>query len=365
MLDLPPFPWDALARFKQVAASHPDGICDLSVGAPVDPVPQVVQSALAAAADSPGYPTTIGTDEMRRAASGWLRRRMAVSVDPGNVLPVIGAKELVAWLPTLLGLGPSDCVVIPELAYPTYAVGARIAGCPVVAADSLVQLGPQRPALLWLNSPANPTGRVLGAQHLAKVVAWARERDVVVASDECYCEFGWTEKPVSILHPDVCGDSHERLLAVHSLSKRSNMAGYRVGFVTGDPGLIDQLHQARRHAGMMVPAPVQAAATAALDDDAHVSQQRDRYRARRDVLQAGLGEAGFRVDESAGGLYLWATRDEPTWDTIAALAELGVLVAPGDLYGQPGASHVRIALTESDERVTKAAHRLLRGLSGR
>jgi succinyldiaminopimelate transaminase len=278
---------------------------------------------------------------------------------PGfDVLPTIGTKEFVAWLPTLLDLGPADRVVIPELAYPTYDVGARLAGAQVVVADSLTAIGPARVALLWLNSPSNPTGKVLPVEHMAKVVAWARERGVLVVSDECYYELPWTEQPVSVLDPEVCGGDPTGVLALHSLSKRSNLAGYRFGFAAGDPAVIARLLEVRKHAGMMVPGPVQAAAVVALGDDAHVIAQRAVYRARREVLMAALVEAGFRIDESGAGLYLWVTRDEPCWHTVAWLAERGILVAPGEFYGAAGARHVRVALTATDERVDVAAERL-------
>ncbi len=357
---LPDFPWDTIAAEAVRARAHPDGVVDLSVGTPVDPVPHLVQAALSAAADSPGYPATAGTPALRAAAAGWLSRRLGVTaIDPeSQILPTIGSKELVAWLPTLLGLNASSVVVVPELAYPTYAVGAALVGARVVASDSLTALGPERVALVWINSPSNPTGRVLPADHLAKVVSWARERGAVVASDECYAELGWDAVPVSVLHPSVCGGSSEGLLAVHSLSKRSNLAGYRAGFVAGDPGLVGELLAVRKHLGMMVPAPVQAAAAAALDDDAHLEAQREVYARRRVLLREAFEGAGFRIAHSEAGLYLWATRGEPCRDTLARLADLGILVAPGDFYGVAGAKHVRIALTATDERITAACGRL-------
>ena len=317
----------------------------------------MIADALAAAADSPGYPLTTGAPATREAIRSWVRRRLGAA-EGFDVLPTIGTKEFVAWLPTLLGLGPNDRVVIPSLAYPTYDVGARLAGAQTVVADSLTALGPSRVALLWLNSPSNPTGKVLPTEHLAKVVSWARERGVLLVSDECYFELPWTAQPVSVLHPDVCGGDPTGLLALHSLSKRSNLAGYRFGFAAGDPAVVARLLEVRKHAGMMVPAPVQAAAIAALGDDAHVAEQRARYRARREILVAALTEAGFRIDESAAGLYLWVTRDEPCWDTVDWLAERGILVAPGEFYGRAGAQHVRVALTATDERVAAAGQRL-------
>lgn len=356
---LPDFPWDALLEHGARARRHPEGIVDLSIGTPVDSTPRLVQQALSRAADAPGYPTTLGSASLRSAVVRWLSRRSGVTgIDDQHVLPTIGSKELVASLPGQLGFGPGDTVVIPELAYPTYEVGARLAGCEVVVSDSTSALGPARVAMVWVNSPANPTGRVLPAEHLRKVVAWGRERGALVVSDECYLEFGWDEKPVSILHPDVCGGSFEGVLAVHSLSKRSNLAGYRAGFVAGDASVVAELHAVRRHAGLMMPAPVQEAAAAALDDDAHVEEQRSRYLARRARLRAALEGAGFVIDHSGAGLYLWATQGHSCWDTVRRLSELGILVAPGSFYGRIGAQHVRVALTVADERAAAACSRL-------
>jgi succinyldiaminopimelate transaminase len=332
---------------------------DLSIGTPVDPVPELIQDALAAAAAAPGYPTTHGTPELRAAAVDALARRHGVTGLPADaVLPTIGSKELVAWLPTLLGLGADDLVVIPSLAYPTYEVGVDLAGARLQRADGTLALGPARPALMWVNSPSNPTGQVLPAEHLRKVVDWARERGTLVVSDECYLSLGYDAEPVSVLHPSVRGDSFDGVLAVHSLSKSSSLAGYRAGFVAGDPALVARLLATRKQAGMIVPRPVQAAMTAALSDDAHVAAQRDRFAARRSVLRAALTSAGFRIDHSAAGLYLWATRDEPAWDTVSWFAGRGILVAPGTFYGPAGARHVRVALTATDERVAAAAARL-------
>ncbi len=296
----------------------------------------MIRDALIAAADAPAYPLTAGSPALRAAITGWLERRCgAVGVEA--VLPTIGTKELVGWLPTLLGVGPGDRVVIPELAYPTYDVGTRLARAEVVRSDSTVGVGPGPVRLVWLNSPSNPTGRVLPVEHLRKTVAWARERGALVVSDECYLELGWEASPVSVLHPDVCGDSHDGVLALHSLSKRSNLAGYRAGFVAGDPAVVTELLAVRKHAGMIMPAPVQAAMAVALGDTEHVTEQRERYGARRVALRAALESAGFRVDHSEAGLYLWVTRDEDCWDTVAWLAERGILVAPGTFYGPAAA----------------------------
>ena len=356
---LPVFPWDTLADASARARAHPDGIVDLSVGTPVDPVAPLIREALAAASAAPGYPATAGTPALRQSAVAALARRYGITGLPEHaVLPVIGTKELIAWLPTLLGLGLDDLLVVPELAYPTYEVGARLAGAQVLLADSLTQLGPRSPALLYLNSPGNPTGAVLGPDHLRKVVGWARERGALVVSDECYLGLGWDAEPVSVLHPSVSDGDHTGLLAVHSLSKSSSLAGYRAGFVAGDPGVVAELLAVRRHAGMMVPTPVQAAMVAALDDDAHEREQRDRYARRRAALLPALRSAGLAVDHSEAGLYLWATRGEPCRDTVAWLAERGILVAPGEFYGPRGAAHVRVALTATDERIASAVERL-------
>ena len=356
---LPVFPWDTLDDARALAGAHPDGIVDLSVGTPVDPVAPLIQEALAAASAAPGYPTTAGTARLRESAVAALARRYGITgLSEAAVLPVIGTKELIAWLPTLLGLGDGDVVVVPELAYPTYDVGARLAGAQVLRADSLTQLGPQTPALVYLNSPSNPTGRVLGLDHLRKVVGWARERGVLVASDECYLGLGWDAQPLSVLHPSVCDGDHTGLLAVHSLSKSSSLAGYRAGFVAGDAGLVAELLAVRKHAGMMVPTPVQAAMVAALEDDAHEKLQRERYARRREVLLPALRSTGFGVDHSEAGLYLWASRGQGCRETVAWFAERGILVAPGEFYGPGGAQHVRVALTATDERIDAAVRRL-------
>jgi succinyldiaminopimelate transaminase len=356
---LPEYPWDELAPIAEKARAFPGGAVDLSVGTPVDPVPAVIQHALVAAANAPGYPLTAGTPALRSAAAGWLARSLDVHVDPAAVLPVIGTKEFIAWLPVMLGLGPADTVIYPSLAYPTYDIGARLAGASSVAADALDE-APSSSRLLWLNSPSNPSGRVLPQPALRDALAWARAHGCVLASDECYIELGWTATPVSVLHRSVRGDSLDGVLAVFSLSKRSNLAGYRAGFVTGDPVLMRQLLLICRQAGLIMPAPVQAAMAAALSDDAHAVEQKARYAARRAVLSSGLAAAGFRIDHSEAGLYLWATRPGlDCWAACELLAtECGILAGPGSMYGTAGRSHIRVSLTATDERVAAAGQRL-------
>lgn len=365
---LPEFPWDTLVPFGDRARRHPDGIVDLSVGTPVDPTPPLVRAALAEAADAPGYPTTHGTPRLREAVVDWFARRRGVpGLHPDAVLPTVGSKELVALLPSLLGLGPGDVVVHPEAAYPTYDVGARLAGATPLPADDVAAWADRDDVrLVWLNSPSNPTGAVLGVEELREVVRAARRIGAVVASDECYALLAWDEPWAthgvpSVLDPRVCEGSHEGLLVVHSLSKQSNLAGYRAAFVAGDPHLVRGLLEVRKHAGMIVPGPVQAATAAALDDDAHVDAQRERYRRRRGVLRSALEGAGLAVDGSAAGLYLWARAagaGQDCWATVGDLADLGVLVAPGAFYGPAGARHVRVALTATDDAVARAAARL-------
>lgn len=355
----PDFPWDTIAAAKQRAAAHPDGIVDLSIGTPVDPTPTVAREALAAASDAPGYPTVLGPDAVRQAAVDWMARRLGVTgLDAGQVLLTIGSKELIGNLPTQLALGPADTVVLPSLAYPTYEVGARFAGVRVVLGDPVRDDLPDVPALVYLNSPANPHGEVLDADHLRAVVRWCRERGALLVSDECYAEFAWDAEPVSVLHPDVCEGSHEGLLAVHSTSKRSNLAGYRAGFVAGDRAVVAELLAVRKHLGYMLPTPVQHAFAAALADDEHVDLQRRRYLERRAALRRALEDASFTITHSEGALYLWATRGEDCRATVDWLADRGILVAPGDFYGERGTHHVRVAFTATDERVAAAVSRL-------
>jgi succinyldiaminopimelate transaminase len=372
-LALPDYPWDTMAPYRAVAAEHPDGVVDLSIGTPVDPTPLVVQDALAAAADAHGYPTTHGTPALREAVVAWYARRRGVpGLDPAAVMPTVGSKELVAWLPLLLGLRPGDVLVRPTVAYPTYDIGARLAGAEAVAADDLDELEDgvrSRVRLVWLNSPANPTGIVRDVESLRRVVDQARELGAVVVSDECYAELGWGRWDVqqdgapvpSVLDPRVSGGDTSLLLSAYSLSKQSNVAGYRAAFLAGDTGLMANLVNSRKHAGMIVPAPVQEAMRVALGDDAHVQAQKALYRARRERLVPAVEAFGLRVEHSDAGLYLWCTAGEDTWATVRRLAERGVVVGPGVFYGTAGEGYVRLALTATDERIDAAVQRLSRG----
>jgi succinyldiaminopimelate transaminase len=370
-LDLPDYPWEAMAPYAAKAAQHPGGAVNLSIGTPVDPTPALIQDALKAAADAPGYPTVHGTPALREAIAGWFERRRGVpGLDPHNIMPTVGSKELVAWLPLLLGLKPGDVVVRPKVAYPTYDIGATLAGVTSVATDNLDELDDAtraRVRLIWVNSPGNPTGSVRGVDSLKALVEQARELGAVVASDECYAELGWGDWDVqrggqavpSILDPRVAGGSHQGLLAVYSLSKQSNVAGYRAAFVAGDPVLMPNLVNSRKHAGMIVPYPVQEAMRVALGDDAHVEAQKDLYRGRRERLVPALLDFGLEIKDSDAGLYLWSTAGESTWDTVGRLAERGIVVGPGVFYGEAGSGYIRVALTGSDERIDAAVARLV------
>jgi succinyldiaminopimelate transaminase len=361
--DLADYPWDRMAPYAAKARDHAGGAVDLSVGSPVDPTPAIVRDALAAATDAHSYPLTGGTTAVREAIAAWYARRRGV---PGltlvNTIITIGSKELVALLPLLVGLRAGDTVVHPRIAYPTYAVGAEIADATGFPSDDPAEW-PQSTRLVWLNSPGNPDGHVDDVDFLRSAVARARELGAIIVNDECYAELGWdgrwASEPVpSILDPRVTGGDLTGILSAYSLSKQSNLAGYRAAFIAGDAVLVDTLLTRRKHLGLMLPAPLQAAMLAALGDDAHVAEQKERYRARRDALRPALEAAGFRIDRSEAGLYLWATEGLDAWESIDRLAGLGIIAGPGPFYGDGSARHVRFSLTATDERIDAAVMRL-------
>lgn len=361
--DLADYPWDAVAPYREKALRHPGGLVDLSVGSPVDPTPPLIARALAEATEAHAYPQTAGTVPLRAAIADWFARRRGVpGLSPAHAIPTVGSKELVALLPLLLGLGPGDVVVHPRAAYPTYEVGARLVGATALAADDPAAW-PVGTRLIWLNSPGNPDGRVLDLGMLRAAVARARELGAILASDECYAELGWdgrwgAERIPSVLDPGATGGDLSSLLAVYSLSKQSNLAGYRAALIAGDPQLVARILTGRRHLGLMPPEPIQAAMVVALGDDAHVTEQRDRYRARRDILKPAVEAAGFRIDASEAGLYLWASEGRDAWESMDRLADRGILAGPGSFYGEHFPQHVRLSLTATDERITAAAGRL-------
>lgn len=356
----PPYPYDRLEGLKRRADQLPGGVVDLSIGTPCDPPPDVVIEALARSGAERGYPPSIGTAAYREAAAGWMERRLGVTVDPAHVAACVGTKELVAGLPQWLHLRRPDLdtVLYPAVSYPTYAMGATLAGCRAVPYDALDEIDPVdagRALCVWVNVPGNPTG-TLG--DLGAAAAWGRSHGVPVLSDECYVEFTWDGPPSTILEDGVDG-----VVAVHSLSKRSNLAGARAGFYAGDPDLVGYLAEVRKHAGFMVPGPVQAAAVAAWDDDAHVDAQRDRYLGRLRAVVEVLRPLGVDAAVPAGAFYVWApVPDGDAWALARRLAEQGgTLVSPGDFYGPSGAGHVRIAVVQPDDRIALMADRLAEG----
>lgn len=348
---LPDFPWDALAPYGDTARSHPNGIIDLSQGTPVDPTPEFIQQAFRDASNSPSYPVTAGTPELRAAIKKWATDRLGATGE-FDVLPLIGSKELVAWLPTYL---ESTSVLIPEIAYPTYHVGALLGGAQSIPVGIDAHAWPVAD-LAWLNSPSNPTGRVHSITEMKACIDWSRANKSILISDECYLEFDQSAHSYSVL--SQTGGDNTNILAVHSLSKRSSMAGYRAAFMIGDSALIAKIREIRKHGGMMVPLPVQKAMTVALSDDTHVAEQRARYNARKDVLRPALEAAGFTVEFSNSGLYLWCTRNEDAWTSVAWLAERGILATPGSFYGALGSMHIRIAMTATDAQIADAAARI-------
>jgi succinyldiaminopimelate transaminase len=353
---LPDFPWDALAPYADKARAHASGIIDLSQGTPVDATPELIQSALRASSDSPRYPVTAGTKELQSAIRNWAIDHLGASGE-FDVLPVIGSKELVAWLPTVL---ESKQVIYPEVAYPTYLVGALLAQAEPIAVGVDANTWPSAD-FAWVNTPANPTGRVHSESELRAAINWVRSNGAVLICDECYIDFGDTKVPTSLLK--YTDGDNSNILVVHSLSKRSSMAGYRGAFLIGDSKLIAKIREVRKHAGMMVPLPIQNSMVAALSDEKHVEEQRARYNSRRATLAPALQEAGFKIDDSAAGLYIWCTRSEDSWKSVDWLAHLGILATPGTFYGPKGASHIRIAMTATDAQIADAAARIRQALN--
>jgi len=360
----PPYPYDRLEEARRVAGAHRGGAVDLSVGTPTDAPPQVALDALAHSRTERSYPPSIGTEGFRRAAAAWLDRRFGAKVDPSQVAATIGSKEFVAGLPHWLRLRTPDrdTVLYPAVSYPSYAMGATLGACRAVpvAVDSHWRLrldtvdpaDSDRALCLWVNTPGNPAG---GLDDLAAAAGWGRQRRIPIFSDECYAEFTWDGPPRSVLQ-----HSSEGVVAVHSLSKRSNLAGARVGFYAGDPDLVHYLSELRKHAGFMVPGPVQAAAVAALGDQDHVEAQRRRYLHRLKALAAAFGSIGIEAPLPGGGFYLWVRAPGgDAWALVDRLArEAGAVVSPGEFYGEAGAGYVRVAAVQPDDRIALVAERL-------
>ena len=360
----PPYPYDRLDDLREIAAAHDGGVVDLSVGTPSDPPPDAVVDALARSGAERGYPPSIGSVPMRDAAVRWMRRRFAVEIAPDALAACVGTKEFVGSLPWLLRLRTPerDTVLYPSVSYPTYEMGAVLAGCRAVAVpvdadwrlrlDTIDDADAARALCLWVNSPGNPAGAL---DDLGAAAAWGRAHGVPVFSDECYVEFTWSGAGRTILE-----HGSEGVVAVHSLSKRSNLAGLRAGFYAGDAELVRYLAEVRKHLGMMVPGPVQAAAMVALDDDGHVEEQRTRYRERLELFRGILADAGIDSPLPQGGFYLWAPApDGDAWAFTTWLAkEAGCLVSPGEFYGEAGSGHVRVALVQPRDRLELVGARL-------
>ena len=395
----PPYPYDRLDELKPLANRHDGGLVDLSIGTPVDPPTPAVLAALGGSDSERGYPPSIGTPELREAAARWCAERLGVQVNSAaEVAATIGSKEFVAGLPHWLRLRTPerDTVLFPEVSYPSYAMGAELAGCRAVPVpadehrsiqlDAISDADAERALVLWINTPGNPAG---GLDDLAAAAQWGRERGVPVFSDECYAEFTWDGPPRTVLAPstpasqlgtagavqhDAITDRREGdaepdgsvraevdgVVAVHSLSKRSNLAGVRVGFYAGDTELVHYLREVRKHAGFMVPGPAQAAAVAALADQVHVAEQRERYRNRLERLARIVGRFGPEPPMPRGGFYLWAAApDGDAWAfTRTLLTEVGILVSPGEFYGPAAADRVRVAAVLTDDALDIVESRL-------
>jgi succinyldiaminopimelate transaminase len=354
----PPYPYERLGEITARAAEHSGGAVDLSIGTPCDPPPPAVLAALSAGDTARGYPPSIGTKAFREAAAGWLQRRLGATADPETeIAACVGTKEFVASVPQYLKLrDPSrDTVLYPAISYPTYEMGATLASLravPYLSLDDIAAADAERALCLWVNSPGNPTGELMD---LAAAAAWGRERGVPVLSDECYAEFTWRGGPSTILGAGPAG-----VLALHSLSKRDNFAGARIGFYAGDADLVHYLREVRKHAGLMPPGPVQAAAVVALGDDEHVDAQRARYLARMRRLIDVLAAAGYSAQLPDGSFYLWvAAPDGDAWGAARDLAaKAGIVVSPGEFYGPEGVDHFRVAAVQPDDRIELAARRV-------
>ncbi|MEY3889959.1 MAG: N-succinyldiaminopimelate aminotransferase [Actinomycetota bacterium] len=336
-----------MAPYGEKAKKYQGGFIDLSQGTPVDPTPKFIQDALANASNSPSYPLTAGSEKLRSAIRDWATSNLGATGE-FDVLPVIGSKEFVALLPTFL---QSKTVLYPKVAYPTYLVGALMASAKAIPVEIDAKSWPVAD-LAWINSPSNPTGQVQTDSEILAAINWARENNSVVASDECYLSFSKLSKSILAL----TGGNNDGVLAVHSLSKRSNLAGYRAAFVIGDLKLIDQIRQIRKHAGLMVPLPVQQAMIAALSDNNHAIEQAERYARRRSRLISAFSEIGFTIEHSQAGLYIWCSKNEDCFKTVEWFANLGILVTPGSFYGSD--KFIRVALTTSDENIDEVVKRI-------
>ncbi|MGC8480279.1 MAG: pyridoxal phosphate-dependent aminotransferase [Acidimicrobiales bacterium] len=352
---------------REIAGKSFGEVIDLSVGSPTDPAPHVVVERLREAERLGGYPASAGFPDLRAAYERWVVKRFGMALDQLSAGMCLGTKEFIASLPGLLRtLQPDrDVLLYPSVSYPTYRFGAEIAGLQPVAVplaeDGVMDFERvdrqlrERALLCWVNAPSNPTGVSRG---IKEAVDFGEKSGCVVASDECYVDYVWSGEPTS-----AASIRSERVLSVHSLSKRSNLAGLRVGGYLGDPAIVSQLLRLRREAGLMIPGPIQIAAIAAYEDEEHVAMQRSRYHARLVMLRDALAGRGFEVALPEGGIYLWFKGPSdrfPTGRSLARyLAEIaGVVVSPGDQFGADSTSYVRMAMCAPTSLISLIAERI-------
>ncbi|WEV59411.1 aminotransferase class I/II-fold pyridoxal phosphate-dependent enzyme [Bifidobacterium sp. ESL0728] len=402
-----PYDWNRVTPYKETAKNAAGGMIDLSVGSPVDPVPASVQQALADSADAPnahGYPTVAGTEDLRKAVQEWFSAKRGVDFGAigADFVPTVGSKEAVALMASLLHFGPGDVIVQPEVSYPTYDIGTQLAGAKTYKAADIADVDSWRrvPGVkaVWVNSPSNPTGEVLSASQLHGIVAAAREIGAVVLSDECYGLLTWADNsdgndasnganveagngqsakrsndglPENVgktaviepspapcmLQPDVCDGSAKDILVLYSLSKQSNMAGYRTALIAGDPELVRPMTVYRKQIGEIIPGPVQAAMAAGLRDSDAVSAQHARYSKRLRELVDGLRAYGYDAYMPQGALYVWVrAKSNDCWQDMADLARLGIIASPGEFYGAP--TYLRFSATATDASIAEVVSRL-------
>ncbi|WP_300766008.1 succinyldiaminopimelate transaminase [uncultured Bifidobacterium sp.] len=363
-----PYDWGRLREYSNIADGCPGGSVDLSVGSPVDPVPRRVMIALADAADYPGYPATIGSPELRTAIADWTMNFRDVDLRQmgASTVPTVGSKEAVALMASILGLGRGDVVVQPRVSYPTYEIGTQIAGATVLKVDDVADVESwshdDRVRMVWVNSPSNPTGRMLSVAQMAAIVKAARSIGAVVVSDECYALMSWSGLPArSVLDPAVCGIDCSGVIMLYSLSKQSNMAGYRAAFLAGDASLVDRIVSYRRQMGLIVPGPVQGAMVGALRGVRDVNEQASRYHSRLTRIVGALSTAGYDASMPEGGLYVWVRAlGCDCWEDMRNLARVGVLASPGEFYGD--SRYLRFSATARDADIDTACERISRDL---
>ena len=356
----PPYPYEQLDKFRNLAESLPGGAVDLSIGTPCDSVPEVVKRSITSemSLDSARpYPSSVGSEDFLKAASKWMERCLKVEIPETSIGACIGSKEIVTGLPAVLKLRnpDKDTVLYPAVSYPSYSMGAQLANCRSVAVpvdeewridlSRIDKKDIERAICLWVNSPGNPAGAI---EDLEKIADWGKANEVMILSDECYVEFTWGTSPKSVLQ-----SSKEGVLAIHSLSKRSNLAGMRVGFYAGDLELVSYLREVRKHQGFMLSGPAQNAGIAAMNDQAHVDKQKQLYLGRLSKLMNIFDSLGIETAMPEGAFYLWiAAPEADEWRLVQELAKnLGMVVTPGEFFGEKGKGYIRVAAVATDDRI--------------